>query len=153
MNDHDSPAGDARRLGLVVSGSLSEGLDVRLDSGRSVEEMAVGKYVIIQGQRARFFAILDDVRLRSTTAEIAWSLPELADDFSREVMAGTATFGSLHVVPYLKTGPTADTSYEPAKTVPGHFAEVGTPPKRTWSAFSAGTTATTSSSAARWTWR
>jgi hypothetical protein len=124
MNDHDSPAQNARRLGLVVSGSLSEGLDVRLDSGRSVEEMAVGKYVIIQGQRSRFFAILNDVRLRSTSAEIAWSLPELTDDFSREVMAGTATFGSLHVVPYLKAGPTADAPFEPAKTVPGHFAEV-----------------------------
>ncbi len=124
MNDHDSPTADARRLGLVVGGSLSEGLDVRLDSGRSVEEMAVGKYVIIQGQRSRFFAILNDVKLRSTSAEIAWSLPELADDFSREVMAGTATFGSLHVVPYLKVGPTADAPFEPAKTVPGHFAEV-----------------------------
>jgi DNA helicase HerA-like ATPase len=129
MNDHDSTVQDgdprsARRLGLVVGGSLSEGLDVRLDSGRSVEDMAVGKYVIIQGQRARFFAILDDVRLRTTSAEIAWSLPELADDFSREVMAGTATFGSLHVVPYLKTGATADAPFEPAKTVPGHFAEV-----------------------------
>ena len=129
MNDHDSPAQDgdprsARRLGLVVGGSLSEGLDVRLDSGRSVEDMAVGKYVIIQGQHSRFFAILNDVRLRSTSPEIAWSLPELADDFSREVMAGTATFGSLHVVPYLKTGPTADAAFEPAKTVPGHFAEV-----------------------------
>jgi DNA helicase HerA-like ATPase len=124
MNDHESAAQEARRLGLVVSGSLSEGLDVRLDSGRSVEDMAVGKYVIIQGQRSRFFAILNDVKLRSTSAEIAWSLPELADDFSREVMAGTATFGSLHVVPYLKTGPTADAPFEPAKTVPGHFAEV-----------------------------
>jgi hypothetical protein len=134
MNDHatrdgDSPAQDgdprsARRLGLVVGGSLSEGLDVRLDSGRSVEDMAVGKYVIIQGQRSRFFAILNDVKLRSTSAEIAWSLPELTDDFSREVMAGTATFGSLHVVPYLKTGATADAPFEPAKTVPGHFAEV-----------------------------
>jgi hypothetical protein len=121
---HPAEVPDARRLGLVVGGSLSEGLDVRLDSGRSVEDMAVGKYVIIQGRHSRFFAILNDVKLRSTSPEIAWSLPELADDFSREVMAGTATFGSLHVVPYLKTGLTADAPFEPAKTVPGHFAEV-----------------------------
>ncbi len=127
MNDHDQPtaaAAEAGRLGLVVEGSLADGLSVRLDSGRSVEEMAVGRYVTIQGKRSRFFGIITDVELRSANRDIPWSLPEAADDFAREVMAGTATFGSLHVVPYLKVGPTADAQPEPAKTVPAHFAEV-----------------------------
>lgn len=125
MNDHDKPESQAaERLGLVVGGSLASGLDVRLDSRRSVEEMAVGRYVTVQGQRSRFFGIITDVELRATNRDIPWSLPETTDDFSREVMAGTATFGSLHVVPYLKVGPTADAQPEPAKTVPAHFAEV-----------------------------
>ncbi|MDP2948147.1 MAG: ATP-binding protein, partial [Chloroflexota bacterium] len=127
MNDHDRPtaaAAEASRLGLVVEGSLAEGLSVRLDSGRSVEEMAVGRYVSIQGKRSRFFGIITDVQLRSANRDLPWSLPEAADDFAREVMAGTTTFGSLHVVPYLKVGPTADAQPEPAKTVPAHFAEV-----------------------------
>ncbi len=125
MTDHDKPESDtAQRLGLVVSGSLTAGLDVRLDSCRSVEDVAVGRYVTIQGQRSRFFSIITDVELRAVNRDIPWSLPETADDFAREVMAGTATFGSLHVVPYLKVGPTADAQPEPAKTVPAHFAEV-----------------------------
>jgi len=125
MTDHDKPESDtAQRLGLVVSGSLTAGLDVRLDSCRSVEDVAVGRYVTIQGQRSRFFSIITDVELRAVNRDIPWSLPETADDFAREVMAGTTTFGSLHVVPYLKVGPTADAQPEPAKTVPAHFAEV-----------------------------
>ena len=126
MNDHDKPEPQttADRLGLVVSGSLAGGLDVRLDSSRSVEEMAVGRYVTVQGRRSRFFGIITDVELRAANRDIPWSLPEAADDFAREVMAGTTTFGSLHVVPYLKVGPTADAQPEPAKTVPAHFAEV-----------------------------
>ena len=126
MNAHDKPEPQTmeKRLGLVVSGSLAAGLDVRLDSCRSVEEMAVGRYVTIQGRRSRFFSIITDVELRATNRDIPWSLPETTDDFSREVMAGTATFGSLHVVPYLQVGPTADAQPEPAKTVPAHFAEV-----------------------------
>jgi hypothetical protein len=125
MSDHDKPESQTpHRLGLVVSGSLAAGLDVRLDSCRSVEEMAVGRYVTIQGQRSRFFGIITDVKLRTTNDDIPWSLPETTDDFSREVMAGTATFGSLHVVPYLQVGPIADAQPEPAKTVPAHFAEV-----------------------------
>ena len=126
MSDHDKPQSETmeERLGLIVSGSLTAGLDVRLDSGRSVEDVAVGRYVTIQGRRSRFFSIITNVELRATNRDIPWSLPETTDEFSREVMAGTTTFGSLHVVPYLKVGPTADAQPEPAKTVPAHFAEV-----------------------------
>ena len=126
MTDHDRPQSDAgpNRLGLIVSGSLAGGLDIRLDSHRSVEEMAVGRYVTIQGERSRFFGIITDVQLKSTNERLTLSLPETADDFAREVMAGTTTFGSLHVVPYLKVGLTADAQPEAAKTVPTHFAPV-----------------------------
>jgi DNA helicase HerA-like ATPase len=126
MNDDDRPqsAVDAHRLGLIVSGSLTGGLEVRLDSHRSVEDMAVGRYVTIQGERSRFFGIITDVQLKSTNERLTLSLPETADDFAREVMAGTTTFGSLHIVPYLKVGLTADAQPEAAKTVPTHFAPV-----------------------------
>ena len=35
--------GDETRLGVVVSGSLSEGLAVKLDTGSSVEDITVGR--------------------------------------------------------------------------------------------------------------
>ncbi|MGV2434453.1 MAG UNVERIFIED_CONTAM: hypothetical protein LVT10_05880 [Anaerolineae bacterium] len=38
---------DEQRIGVVVGGSLSKGLRVRLDSAISVEQMAVGRYVVV----------------------------------------------------------------------------------------------------------
>ena len=44
-------------LGMVVGGSLSEGVEVKLDEGASVEEIPVGSYVVIQGERKRFLGM------------------------------------------------------------------------------------------------
>jgi len=52
-----------QRLGIVVSGSLTKGVEVRLDGAASVEDMAVGRYVTIQGQKQRFFGMITDVTL------------------------------------------------------------------------------------------
>lgn len=48
-----------RRLGMVVGGSLKAGVDVKLDPAVSVEnsEVQVGRYVVIEGQRHRFFGL------------------------------------------------------------------------------------------------
>ncbi|MDI6815131.1 MAG: HAS-barrel domain-containing protein, partial [Dehalococcoidales bacterium] len=51
------------RLGIVVSGSLNKGVVVRLDSSASVEDMAVGRYVTIEGQKRRFFGMITDISL------------------------------------------------------------------------------------------
>jgi hypothetical protein len=44
-----------RELGIVISGSLSKGLEVKLNSGAPVEDIAVGRYVTIQGTQLKFF--------------------------------------------------------------------------------------------------
>jgi len=51
---------DPRRLGLVVAGSLSKGLEARLDAEVSVEDMAVGRYVVIDGRQRKFFGMITD---------------------------------------------------------------------------------------------
>ena len=45
----------ARRLGIVVGGSLSKGLDIKLDRATVVEGMAVGRYVVVRGQTGFFW--------------------------------------------------------------------------------------------------
>ncbi|RMG50736.1 MAG: ATPase, partial [Chloroflexi bacterium] len=55
-----------QRLGVVTGGSLQEGLTVRLDAGTSVEDMRVGKFVVVKGQRFTFFSMVTDVRLGAT---------------------------------------------------------------------------------------
>lgn len=113
----------ARPLGIVVGGSLSKGLEVKLDRDADIEETAVGRYVVIEGQSRRFFSMITDVLLDATDPRLAKTAPDMSDDFMREVMIGTSTFGLLHVSPMLVLEEGA-TEPKPVKTVPGHFARV-----------------------------
>ena len=117
----------SEHLGIVVSGSLTGGVEVRLDSSASVEEMAVGRYVTIEGEKRRFFGMVTDISLGATNEQITRNPPDNTDPFLTQVLAGTSTYGTLHVLPMLTTGGGKDEITEgpqPVKTVPGHFSTV-----------------------------
>ena len=113
------------RLGIVVSGSLNKGLDVRLDGSVSVEDIVVGRYVVITGKKQRFFGMLTDISLEVADPAIALSPPD-SDPFAAEVLAGTGTYGLAHILPLLSIGSTAnfEGKPQPVKTIPGHFSVV-----------------------------
>jgi len=118
------PAVEARRLGMVVAGSLSQGLSVKLERAAVVEGMAVGRYVVIQGQTGRrFFSIITDVALDSTNPAIEKTPPDTSDPFLAQVYQGTSTFGRLDVSPMLVLDEGSDEP-RPVKTVPAHFSPV-----------------------------
>ena len=115
------------RLGIVVSGSLNKGVEVKLDGSVSVEDMVVGRYVTIEGNKRRFFGMITDVSLGVTDPRLALTPPDVSDPFIAEVLAGTSTYGILHVAPYLTIGGDAASLLEgpqPVKTVPSHFSTV-----------------------------
>ncbi len=119
-------SGGLRRLGVVVGGSLSRGLDVRLDAGAgaSVEDIAVGSFVTIQGRRQRFFGVVTDLELRAVDDGLRHFAPESADDLTVEALAGAVAYGQLSVMPSM-TAPLAGSGMaasEAAKTIPEHFA-------------------------------
>ncbi len=132
-------------LGSVVDGSLSQGLTVRLHGQVSVESMRVGKFVVVQGQRSRFFCMLTDVALGTASPRILANPPEPTNFFLQEVLSGTGTYGTLSLTPMLMFTPTdgepinpepqnGAASYQaqsseavellPVKTIPGHFSQV-----------------------------
>ncbi len=115
------------RLGIVVAGSLESGVDVKLDGEISVEDMAVGRYVTIEGQKQRFFAMITDISLGVTDQRLTLAPPDVSDPFITEVLAGTSTFGSLHVAPMLTISGDVENIIDgprPVKTVPSHFSAV-----------------------------
>ncbi|MBI4187177.1 MAG: ATP-binding protein [Chloroflexi bacterium] len=115
------------RLGIVVSGSLSKGIEVRLDGAASVEDVVVGRYVTMEGQRRRFFGMITDVGLGVTDQRLALNPPDVSDPFVAQVLAGTSTYGIFHVTPYLTIGGDVASLLEgpqPVKTVPSHFSAV-----------------------------
>ena len=112
------------RLGIVVGGSLSEGLTIKLDRSTVIEGLAVGRYVVIRGQTGRrFFSIITDVQLDAINPLIQKAPPDTSDPFKARVYAGTAVFGQLEVSPMLVLDQEGGEP-RPVKTVPAHFAPV-----------------------------
>lgn len=120
-------------LGIITQGSLSAGLEMRLDPARSVEELRVGRFVVVEGRYARFFSMLTDVSLGTNNPQIL-NHPPHGDDFLLDVLSGTSTFGTVKVQPMLMLENTAKTNssrtaeetteLRPVKTIPSHFSQV-----------------------------
>lgn len=136
-------------LGSVIQGSLSQGLEVRLHPDVSVEEMRVGKFLVVQGVRSRFFCLLTDVSLGTANPRILANPPRLEDTLMREVLAGSGTYGTIELAPMLMFTPlegqrwgeaiahsngnglasyevqsNAEVELQPVKTIPAHFSQV-----------------------------
>ena len=121
--------GGSQRLGMVVSGSLTEGMEIRLDSDTSIEDIKVGMFVNIQGQHMRFFGVVTDVALASMDPALPSSPPDVSNPFIARVVSGTAAYGTITVEPMLTLGGgdsvMGQDEPQPAKTIPPHFSAVG----------------------------
>ena len=128
---------NGRRIGAVVGGQLSRGLQVRVDraGGTSIEDLAVGSFVTIQGRKQRFFGVITDVELRVADDSLrhfppSGSADSTNDDFIAEVVGGTTAYGLLSVMPAMAAPDDATSpesaSPESATTIPEHFAPVFT---------------------------
>jgi len=124
-----------QRLGIVVGGSLSKGLDVKLDQTTVIEGLAVGRYVVVRGQTGRrFFSIVTDVQLDALNPLIEKAPPDISDPFLARVYRGTAVFGRIHIAPMLVLetlpssppmgGKEGGREPKPVKTIPAHFTPV-----------------------------
>ncbi|MFQ3617627.1 MAG: ATP-binding protein [Cyanobacteriota bacterium] len=134
-------------LGSVIQGSLSQGLEVRLHADVSVEDMRVGKFLVVQGRRSRFFCMLTDVSLGTSNPRIVANPPDPSNTFLHEVLAGSGTYGTINLSPMLMFTPTDEQSAPsklqnpnsktqtpqantsaiellPVKTIPSHFSQV-----------------------------
>ena len=142
---------------MVVGGSLSQGLDVRLAREVSTEEQAVGSYAVVHGESKRFFSMITDVELGATSEEITLNPPDLADDFLRAVHVGTSTFGLIHLSPMLVLDESGRAAAGQDRARP--LQRGARRPARRKSARSSARRAmtesgrpTSSTSASRWTW-
>jgi len=109
------------KLGVVVGGSISRGLSIKLDPHVQIEDLAVGRYIVVRGQHKRFFCMINDISLNSTNAQIESDPPDISDAFLAEIYSGTVAYSIITVTPMLVIdeleGPL------PVKTIPGHFTQ------------------------------
>ena len=111
-------------LGMVVGGSLSEGLLVNLDPRLSIERLAVGRYVVIEGASgSRFFGLITDIALDATNPDLVRRPPDPGDSFAAAVFSAGVAYGVLKVTPMLVLAEGEDVP-RPVKTIPAHFSAV-----------------------------
>ncbi|MDY6804763.1 MAG: ATP-binding protein [Cyanobacteriota bacterium] len=96
-------------LGSVIQGSLTQGLEVRLHPDVSVEDMRVGKFVVVRGARSHFFCLLTDVLLGTSSSRIVSNPPPPNDDFLHAVLAGSSTYGTIEISPMLMLAEKSET--------------------------------------------
>ena len=99
---------------------------MRLDGQNSVEDLRVGRFVVVEGKSSRFFSMLTDVSLSASNQTILANPPH-PDDFLLSVLSGTTTYGTVKVQPMLmlEKSNTADSAeLRPVKTIPTHFSPV-----------------------------
>ena len=119
----DSPA----RMGLVVGGSLSRGVEVRLDATYPVERVKVGGFVTIQGESQRFFGIVSDVALETSDQSVRGAPPDISNPFVASVISGTGAYAIVNVVPQLVLSSDPLSIIEgpqSARSIPAHFTPV-----------------------------
>ncbi|HCG29022.1 MAG TPA: hypothetical protein DEU95_04600, partial [Chloroflexi bacterium] len=118
-------SGSRDDLGVVTEGSFSAGLTVRLNGG-SAEDLQVGSFVVLEGERDRYFSLVNDLQLRMTDPGVATD-PPVESEFIRESLRGIHTFTAATVRPslvvegkddVLGAGPRA------VRTIPSHFARM-----------------------------
>jgi DNA helicase HerA-like ATPase len=123
------------RLGLLVAGSLSEGLAARLDPSVPIEDVRLGKFVKIVGHKYEYFCLVTDVQLDSANADVLRDPPgdpSTVDVFLRHVLSGTTTYAIVKLKPELMLANTAaevefddaDLVPRPARSIPPHFSNV-----------------------------
>jgi len=107
-------------IGLVVGGSLSRGLEVRLTAETNVEELAAGRFIVVEGRDFLFHCLITDLAL-VTSPDISSDPP--AEGLLREALWGAGVGVTLTLRPMLVTEREADDVVpEPAKTLPAHFS-------------------------------
>lgn len=118
---------EADRLGIIVRGSLSRGLELKLDPGVSLESMRAGMFAIAAGEQYDFFSLVTDLELTATHPEALDAPPPAPGSLLRHVLIGDSIFARAVLRPHLmvdRLGENPAEALQPVKTIPAHFTEV-----------------------------
>jgi len=117
---------DREPLGVITQGSLVEGVDMKLDSARNVEDIKAGKFVVVEGFKNEFFSMITDMKLDATNPDILLYPPHEGDKLLHSVLNGSSTYVTVALRPMLmlEKGEIVEDEARPVKTIPSHFSKV-----------------------------
>ena len=117
---------DRTQIGVITQGSLTEGVEMKLNPERSVEDVKAGKFVVIEGFKNEFFSMITDMSLDATNPEILLYPPHEGDQLLHRVLNGSSTYVTVSLRPMLmlQKGEEVEDETRPVKTIPSHFSKV-----------------------------
>ena len=122
----EKKSSDKSVIGVITQGSLTEGVEMKLDPDQSVEDVKAGKFVVIEGYKNQFFSMITDLRLDATNPEILLYPPHDGDELLHRVLNGSSTYVTVALRPMLMLAQGEEVVDEPrpVKTIPSHFSKV-----------------------------
>lgn len=115
-------------IGQVISGSFTKGLLLKLNSKFDIEDLRIGEFVIVEGEKTKFFSMITDIHLENNNSKLLSNLPSPEDKFVKDVLKGTSAFGIVHLKPYLMSDLKGKLNPEDevpkVKTIAPHFSSV-----------------------------
>ena len=115
-------------IGQIISGSFKQGLLLKLSNEYDIEDLRIGKFVIVEGEKTKYFSMVTDIELKTNNEKILNFIPSPSDDYIKTVLKGTSAYGLIRLTPYLMAGLnqkiTDEDSITKIKTIPPHFSTV-----------------------------
>jgi hypothetical protein len=109
-------------LGHILSGSLTEGLVMRINPDTDLEEIKTGKFVSIVGGEYTFFSLITDLTLAVSHPDILLFPPTEQETFLRSMLRKKDVYATAQLKPMLML--TKRLEKMPVKTIPAHFSAV-----------------------------
>ncbi len=114
-------------VGQIISGSFSKGLLLKLSKDFNVEDLRIGKFVIIEGEKTKYFSMVTDIVLEAGNQKFLNHIPAPEDNFIKDVLKGSSVYCLVQLTPYLMVdlnSTVVDESASKVKTIPPHFSSV-----------------------------
>lgn len=113
---------ELKNLGRIISGSLSEGLLVRVNYEVDLETIKTGKFVSAVGNTYRFFSLITDLKLEVANPDAMIFLSDGQESVLHEMVRQREMYAVAKIKPMVLLD--NRNHLVPVKTIPPHFAPV-----------------------------
>jgi hypothetical protein len=111
-----------KKLGSIISGSLTQGFVMRIHPQAHLEEIKTGKFVCIVGASYKFFSLITDLSLEVSHPDILLFPPTQDEPLLNDLLKKKDIYATATLKPMLML--TAQEEKMPVKTIPSHFSTV-----------------------------
>lgn len=113
---------EEKPLGTIISGSLSEGLTMRINKDIALETIKTGKFLCVKSLNQDFFSIITDIKLEVTNSDILLFPPSSQETLLKKSLYNKDIYATANLRPMVALSKSGEKM--PVKSMPNHFAEV-----------------------------